>query len=88
MMKEEPPLPTNETNLLDADLEDHLRRLCLFRRHISVMMQVHTPRTAMWYSLVHIRNSLDRYQSIYTGDVSHYALLDDPSPNSFCPAND
>lgn len=88
MMKEETPLSAKETSLSNADLEDHLRRLCLFRRHISTMMQAHTPRTAIWYSLAHIRNSLDRYQSIYTGDVSHYALSANLNPSSFCPAND
>lgn len=87
-MRKDTSLPPFGTSPKDADVTDHLRQLCLFRRHVSLMIQAHKPRTPIWYSLCHVRDTLDRYQSIYTGDVAHYALAGDFADKVHRPAND
>lgn len=76
-MNERALFPGSKNGQPLADHAEHLRQLCLFRRHVSALIEAHEPRTPVWHSLCHFRDALDRYQSIYTGDIDHFKLGQD-----------
>lgn len=88
MMKKAPLFSEPGPGLSIAGQNDHLRQLCLFRRHVSALIEVQETRTPVWHSLCQFRDALDRYQSIYTGDLNHFELSQEQTPAVRGVAND
>ncbi len=87
-MKKAPLFSKACPELSIAGQTDHLRQLCLFRRHVSALIEAQDARTPVWHSLCQFRDALDRYQSVYTGDINHFKLSQEQVPAVRGVAND
>lgn len=78
----------SNNGLTAAAYAEYLRRLCLFRHDVGILMQRQQPGSPLWYSLNSLRRSLDHNQAVLTGDPHHFATTDDRNMPRLEAAND
>lgn len=65
-------LPSDTSDLTSHARAEHLRELCLFRRHLQQLCSTLQPNSSDHRRLTQLVSAIDWHQAAYTGNRRHF----------------